>query len=217
MLHFMIDFENTGNSGLQGAAYLNPEDSVTIFYSKARYRAESRKIQEIIKSACTFHICKLKKEGKNALDFYIASRIGELYGKGYDGSVIIISNDKGFEAVRDYWKNCAEPPKSVIVRSNIEKGILASNENSVRLRTIKTYLESVNLEEEYLRYEERNRMKKALENYFCNTKYQDDIEKIQDILEEKQSKKIVYLNALKNFGRKDGLMIYGKVKPLLEG
>lgn len=177
---------------------------------------ESRRIQEIIESDCAFHIYKLKKEGKNALDFYIVSRIGELYGQGCDGTVIIVSNDKGFEAVRDYWKNCAEPPKSVIVRSNIEKGILASAENSVRFRTIKKHLENVNLEKEYVRYEERSKMKKVLENYFCDTKYQGDIEKIQDILEEKHSKKIVYLNTLKHFGRKDGLMIYGKVKPLLE-
>lgn len=215
MLHFMIDFENTGNSGLQGASYLNREDSITIFYSKANYSVERRKIQEITESDCRLDICKLKKEGKNALDFYIASRIGELYGSGYHGMVIIVSNDKGFEAVRDYWKNCTEMPKNVIVRPNIEKGILASNENSIRFKTIKEHLENVNLEKEFLWYEERNRIKKTLEDYFCNTKYQDDIEKIQDILEEKRSKKIVYLNSLKNFGKKDGLFIYSKVKQLL--
>lgn len=64
------------------------------------------------------------------------------------------------------------------MRSNIEKGILASAENSVRFRTIKKHLENVNLEKEYVRYEERSKMKKVLENYFCDTKYQGDIEKI---------------------------------------
>lgn len=215
MLHFMIDYENTGNSGLQGASYLDREDSITIFYSKTNYSVERRKLQEITDSNCELSICKLKKAGKNALDFYIASRIGELYGGGYHGTVIIVSNDKGFEAVRDYWKNCTEHPQNVIVRSNIEKGILASNENTARFTQIKSQLENVNLEQEFLRYEERNRIKKALEDCFGNTKYHEDIEKIQNILQEKPNKKIVYLNSLKKFGKKDGLIIYAKVKQLL--
>lgn len=215
MIYFMIDFENTGNLGLQGTSYLNNEDGVTIFYSKSSCNIEQRRIREIMETHCKFSICKLKKAGKNALDFYIASGIGELYGSGYNGSVIIVSNDRGFEAVRDYWKDCSKHPQSVIVRPNIEKGILASNENSIRFRKVKENLEKVDLEKEFLRYEERMKIRQALEDYFCDTKYKNDIEKIQGILEEKQNKKIVYLNSLKNFGKKDGLMIYSKLKPLI--
>ncbi len=215
MIHFIIDFENTGNQGLQGAGYLSGEDSVTIFYSKSNYNIERGRFQEIQDAHCKFDICKLKKPGKNALDFYIASRVGELYGSGYRGTVIIVSNDKGFEAVRDYWKSCAAHGRSVIIRPNIERGILASNENSIRFQKVRKRLEGVNLETEYLRYEERMKIRGLLEDGFGDTKYQNDIEEILNMVEKERSKKIVYLNSLKNFGRKDGLAIYNKVKQLI--
>ena len=112
LIHFMIDFENTGSRGLQGAEYLQPNDSVTIFYSQACMKIEQRRFCQVKESGCDFHICKLQKPGKNALDFYIASRIGEICGQGYMGMTAIVSNDTGFQAVREYWKNCAASLKS---------------------------------------------------------------------------------------------------------
>ena len=106
MIHFMIDFENTRNRGLQGAEYLQPDDSVTIFYSQVCMKIEWKWFCQLKESGCNFRICKLQKAGKNALDFYIASHIGEMYGQGYNGMTAIVSNDAGFRAVREYWKNC---------------------------------------------------------------------------------------------------------------
>lgn len=86
MLHFLVDFENVGNQGLQGTSWLNAEDSITIFFSQTKAKIEQRKLQQIIRSKCDFQICRLDKTGKNALDFYIATRVGEIYGSGYAGS-----------------------------------------------------------------------------------------------------------------------------------
>ena len=215
MIHFMIDFENTRNRGLQGAEYLQPDDSVTIFYSQVCMKIERRRFQQVKESGCNFRLCKLKKTGKNALDFYIASRIGEIYGQGYTGMTAIVSNDTGFQAVKEYWKSCASVPRNIILRSDIEQCIFSSSENSFRQRKICLEKQEVHLEEEYKKYEEQQRVRRALENTFGHTDYEGLIEQIMAIIESPKSLKILYLDSVKQFGKKDGLNIYHKVKQLI--
>lgn len=74
-------------------------------FSLAAHSCENRYLEEIEKSGCTFDTCKLVNMGKNGLDFYIATRVGEFYGGGHEDQVAIISKDQGFHAVRDYWDN----------------------------------------------------------------------------------------------------------------
>lgn len=82
MIHFMVDLENTGSRGLQGVEYLESDDRITIFYSQSCLKIERGKLQQIAEAGSKLNICRLQNVGKNALDFYIASRIGEVYGKG---------------------------------------------------------------------------------------------------------------------------------------
>lgn len=214
MIHFMVDFENTRSQGLQGVSYLLPEDSVTIFYSQACIKAENGKLQQMFNAHSNISVCKLKNTGKNALDFYIASKIGEVYGSGYEGTVAIVSKDKGYKAVRDYWQYCVPKPRSIILQPDIGQCIVSSNENSERRKQIQQQLQSVNLETEFAKYEERVRIQKLLKEEFAGTRYEDMIGQIQDILRDRKKPKILYLNALKAFGRKDGIEIYRKVKEL---
>jgi len=50
---------------------------------------------------CEFEICRLKKARKNALDFYIVTRLGEIFGSGYQGVAAIISQDDGFRSAKE--------------------------------------------------------------------------------------------------------------------
>lgn len=215
MIHFMIDFENIGSRGLQGAEYLQQDDSVTIFYSQACMKIEQRRFFQVKESGCEFQICKLQKARKNALDFYIASRIGEIYGQGYIGMTAIVSNDTGFQAVREYWKNCTSVPRDIILRPDIEQCIAASGENSFRQRRICLEKQEVRLEEEYEKYAERQRIRKRLEDSFAHTYYEDFIEQIMNLIESPKPLKILYRDSLKQFGRKDGLRIYREVKQII--
>lgn len=102
-MYFLVDFENVKSGGLYGAEYLEAGDYLTIFFSEAAHICERRYLDAIENSGCTFDTCKLKKSGKNGLDFYIATRVGEFYGNGHKEPAAIISKDQGFRAVRDYW------------------------------------------------------------------------------------------------------------------
>lgn len=215
LIHFMIDYENTRNKGLQGAEYLQADDAVTIFYSQACMKIEWERLRQIKESGCNFRICKLQRTRKNGLDFYIASRIGEIYGQNYTGMVEIVSNDVGFQAVRDYWKSCSSKPRNIILRPDIERCIHSSGGCSVRRRKIGIEKNELNLEEEYKKYAEQRKIRHALEESFTYTDYEDLIEQIVEIMDESKPLKRLYLDSVKQFGKKNGLCICHKVKQIV--
>lgn len=214
---FLIDYENTGNAGLKGCGFLDANDHIILFYSEARKNAERRILDEITSSRCTFEICKLCKTGKNALDFYIASRLGELIGGGFSGISVIVSNDKGFQAVRDYWGKRAGKKMTVFLSSCIEDGIVTGNENNERTRELKQLRECVSIGGYHCAYTEKMRIKTILQNLFAGTEYEPLIDDIQNLIEDKEkSAKVIYLGSLHTFGRKNGLAIYNKIKTCQE-
>ena len=81
-MHFLIDFENTGNNGFTGTEYLDKNDEVTIFYSNMAKNIENGIVKKLNNADCRINTCRLWEQGKNGLDFYIASKTGELFGRG---------------------------------------------------------------------------------------------------------------------------------------
>lgn len=148
MFHFMIDLENTRGMGLQGAEYLCADDFVTIFYSRFCARVERGRLRQIAEAGSVLELCRLQRSGKNAMDYYIASRVGERFGGGYQGTIAIVSSDKGYSAVQDYWACCAEPARKVVLQPNIEQCIGRSDEDSARRRAIQERLEEVDLQQD---------------------------------------------------------------------
>lgn len=214
MFHFMIDFENTRSRGLQGGEYLSPDDHVTIFYSQSCLKVEKGKLQQIVDAGSGLDICRLQKIGKNAMDFYIASRIGELFGSGYLGTVAIVSNDKGFNAVKDYWSGCAKPSRKVVLQPDIEHCIGCSNEDSARRAGIQGKLQEVNLEAQFGLYKEQFRTRRELVDCFADTAYQDLLGQIINVVEagKGHGRRELYLDTVKRFGKKKGLDIYTRIK-----
>lgn len=210
---FLVDFENVGNAGMKGCGYLNAQDYMIVFYSEAKKHMEQRMLESIIASGCKFEICKLRKTGKNALDFYIASRLGELIGKGCEDIAVVVSNDGGFQSVRDYWEKAAAKKRRVLLSSCIEDGIVSGNENNERTKTLRKLREKYVIDEYYSAYMERKRVRMVLQNLFEGTEYESRLEEIQNMIEGKEkSAKVIYLNSLHLFGKRNGLEIYNRLK-----
>lgn len=210
---FLVDYENVGNTGMKGCYYLNASDHVIIFYSEAKRHMERRFLEDITNSGCVFEICKLCKSGKNALDFYITSKLGEIFGGGFEETAVIVSHDNGFQAVRDYWDKRARHRRKVLLSSCVEDGIVSGNENSDRTRELRQLRENLTIGGYFADYTEKMRIKEVIKNLFDGTEYEGMIEEIQKLLGENQRMpKIIYLNCLHFFGRNNGLAIYNKVK-----
>ena len=124
MAAILVDYENVGNAnGLRGVDVLQETDTLVIFYSGCCGKIRYDYMQEIKCSGCRFKVVKLKEAGKNALDFYIASECGVLSERG-EKQIAIISNDKGFQAVIDFFQMDAETKKVQVVRAgNIETAL----------------------------------------------------------------------------------------------
>lgn len=210
---FLIDFENVGNAGMKGYDLLDSRDHVIIFYSDATRNIERRVVEAISSCGCIFEVCKLCQSGKNALDFYIVSRLGELIGGGFEGVAVIVSRDGGFRAVQDYWEKRAKCRRRMCLAPSIEDGIVEGNENIARTRELKRMRETLNIGGYYSLYAEKIRMKSVLEKIFEGTEYQDMTDEIQSLIQgQKKTPKIIYLGSLHRFGKKHGLEIYRKLK-----
>lgn len=214
-MYFLIDYENTGSSGLRGVKYLGQEDIVAFFYSTSCSRIEAGILCELMDSGCRTELCCLERPGKNALDFYITSWIGEIC-REYDGMIAIVSRDKGFRAVQAYWKNKARIRRNIVLSDTIEQCIRSANEPDFRTKQIQRELKLVSLTEELTKYMQERELRERLKDMFGDSEYGEKLEEIRQIFGNEKNKKAIYLNSLKKFGRKRGLEIYGKAKEILE-
>ena len=209
---FLIDYENVGNAGMHGCGFLHAGDWVIVFYSKDSPNMEARFLEMIRDSGCRFEVCKLAQKRKNALDFYIASRLGEIFGAGYDGVVAIVTGDAGLTSIRDYWTLHAKPARRVYISSSLERAIISAGGKKSRVKTINRMLSGMSIDSFYAAYEAEEKHRAQLKEAFAGTEYASRIREIEAITRKNESSRLIYLEALKTFGRKDGLEIYRKLK-----
>lgn len=209
-IHFLVDYENVHYEGLRGVEFLNSSDTVTIFYSPSCPKITMKDLEAVIKSGCTFDTCKLiKSPSKNALDFYIAVRVGEELAKNEESTLVIVSKDNGFENVVEYAKrryikcniataSTIEHGFTTIKGSDYRKQMIADKSSYVEFKDVFKYKKSLNPYQAIL---EKANMKsidpKRLENITC-TKYNNGRE--------------LYYAVIKEFGMNDGRPIYTALK-----
>lgn len=211
-MYFLIDFENVMGSGMHGVEYLLPSDHLILFYSAAVSEMEARYLDAIEQSGCEFQVYKLLKSHNNALDFYIATKVGKLLGAGVNEKIVIVSKDKGFAAVKEYGNSYVDLSRPIISADNIEQGIRSANENSERCRLIHARLKRMDIGNFFVAYEEKRKTRKILEAAFADTAFGNRVEEIAGLLQSGQTPKVIYQDALHRFGRKDGLEVYRTLK-----
>ena len=221
MATILVDYENVnGTNGLKGADALCSEDTLMIFYSNCCGKIRYDYMQDIKESGCEFHIVKLKGTGKNALDFYIAAECGVISERG-ERRIAIISNDKGFQAVIDFFCVNRDTARVQIVKAgNIETAItlFSSPEEAERKAFLQRRMSTLDLAAECARLEERNAMRREIQDILQGTQYEERTAEIIDFItvKAKKGKKALYTESLHTFGRKDGLAIYQMVRQIVE-
>ena len=217
----LVDYENvSGSNGLKGTDALCPEDTLIIFYSNCCGKIRYDYMQEIKESGCEFRIIKLKTVGKNALDFYIAAESGIIAEKG-EKQIAIISNDKGFDAVVDFFKVNKEIGHVQIVRAgNIETAftLFQETEGAKQKEILRRRMSPLDLAVECAKIEERNAMRKEIDSVLSGTGYEGKSSEIIDLIaaRKERGRKAVYTGSLNRFGRKAGTEIYQLIKNRLD-
>ena len=214
MAVILVDYENVRN--LKGVDLLSSEDTFVIFYSNNCKRIKKEYLEAILKSQCNFRTVKLKRGGKNALDFYIAAECGSLAEKGIK-EIGILSADKGYRAVTDFFTVKTGTKKiKVFNEKTLENLFLKFSGKGDKARKLiinaRCYMYDLDIESAKL--EERNRILNELKSLLANTNFESKACEIIDFLtaSEAHSKKELYTTSLHSFGKKDGTEIYNFLK-----
>lgn len=220
MATILVDYENvSATDGLKGVEYLNENDTLIIFYSQCCEKIRAEYIEMIEKSRCEFKTYKLARTGKNALDFYIAVECGVLGSRG-EKQISIISKDKGFGAVSDFFRIQTElDGVTVRVASNIENALVALNapEDEARKKLIKGKTRTLSIDAEQARIKEYRAFMEKITKAFEGTDYEKKTDKIIRFIEGRDAKtpRLLYTGSMHEFGREDGRMIYQVLKQVV--
>lgn len=106
MSEYFVDFENVGSAGLSGISKsnLNATDVFYVFYSDNSKNITIDLYKEIQKVTAKIIFVKVKVGSANALDFQLSSYLGYLIKENPEKKFFIISKDKGYDSVCDFWK-----------------------------------------------------------------------------------------------------------------
>lgn len=113
---FLIDFENVKSAGLAGLEQLDAADDVVILYSANSNTLSFEMHQKILQSPACVDYYQIRRGGKNSLDFQLSSLLGYLLGTGDYSHLYVVSNDSGFDVLRDFWTSDFVPTECVVYR-----------------------------------------------------------------------------------------------------
>lgn len=103
MAVYLIDYENVNTDGLNGISRLSAEDTVIIFYSENADRMTFGLHRRLNESKATIDIRKVDVGGSNALDFQLGTYLGYLIALNREEQYCIVSNDRGYNHVANFW------------------------------------------------------------------------------------------------------------------
>ncbi len=113
---FLIDFENVKSAGLVGLEQLSAADEVVVLYSANSNTISFEMHQKILQSPACVDYYQIRRGGKNSLDFQLSSLLGYLLGTGAYSHLYVVSNDAGFDVLRDFWTSDFVPNDCVVYR-----------------------------------------------------------------------------------------------------
>lgn len=105
---FLIDTENVGWQGIKGSESLSSSDEVYLFTTDVFNASKSFSLEimkMLISSRAKFSFINIGKTNalKNYLDFQLCTFLGSFMERQQDAQAVIISKDKGYQSVVDYW------------------------------------------------------------------------------------------------------------------
>ncbi len=121
MNYFLIDYENVKIDNIKDLPYLDEGAVLIIFYSDQHKNISLDVIDDINAFNIKLYCQRVRTGEKNALDFQLSSYLGYLIGRGSsDDKYHIVSNDKGYDCLYDYWKGQGKSVGRIACLENIQ-------------------------------------------------------------------------------------------------
>lgn len=191
---FFIDTENVGLRWIFLLEKVNKGDKVLIFYTDKSPNVSFFLLNQILTSKARVECIQCTNGSANALDFQLVTELGRRIKNSRRNpcQFIIVSGDKGFDAVVDYWsfrsydilrENCA-------VDKNLDRNLSVRQNYEQRLKNIP-------IEDEYI---------KVLLPILVGGMRKD----------QKNRKQTIYMGICKKYGVTDGAALYRRILPLVK-
>lgn len=105
---YLVDTENVSWNRLKGINNIGKKDHVYLFVSKTLEftKTSGKQMVNFIDLKNQVSVIKVKSGTgiKNYMDFQLATFLGEQIASNPHKEYVIISKDRGFLSLRDYWK-----------------------------------------------------------------------------------------------------------------
>lgn len=109
--YYLVDYENVHQAGMNGIENLTENDVLVIFYTINAETLTFSIYEKLVQCKAEIQLYKVQCGGKNALDFQLSSYVGYIIGKNPTAEYYIISNDRGYEYIINFWKE-----KNIIIK-----------------------------------------------------------------------------------------------------
>ena len=138
-----IDFENVHNTGLKDLENLTKNETIFLFYSKNTPHLPMEIVAKISKSLANIELME-SGVGKNAMDFVIASYLGNMINKyGKKADYFILSKDKGYKPLVDFWEGY-----DVELISDLSKFVKKAKTTAKKAKTSTKKIKEIGLKQE---------------------------------------------------------------------
>ena len=232
---FLIDFENVKSGGLNGLEKLTPSDHVIILYSANSNTLSFEMHQKIIQSEAKVEYYQIRRGGKNSLDFQLASLLGYLVKSEEYSHLYIVSNDSGFDVLRDFWTSGFLQTNTIVYRRADIAGCVSHAEMTRMLQQDEEIIETEPMEllqpsceispqdklpevvqqlEPMQSEPEEQSQEKPLLQQEVDTGILNETEyiEIRKLAASTQGKQEFYRKLIGKYGQKQGLEIYKSMK-----
>lgn len=160
---YFIDSENVNDNWIDTIPEIKKSDEIKVFYTEKSTNVSYEKFSKIADGGASLNWIKCFT-GQNALDFQLVTDLGYSVAKGVKDTFVIISNDKGYDAVVNYW---------VVKGINISRVGVEMESPKKQKRRVATKVKAVKkvaLKKENKKQEEKKRETKKRESNKQNNK-----------------------------------------------
>lgn len=158
--YYLVDYENTGQKGIEDLSNLHEGDNLIVFYSYVCDNITLSLVEKLNEIGVKLSVIKATVGTKNALDFQLSSYLGYLIKEfGSNAQYYIVSDDKGYGCLCDFWNSF-----------NIHVGLIGTDKQNNRYRFDRV-LGSNNIIEDF-------------EDAFKDEEYEEDEDEIHETDED---------------------------------
>lgn len=185
MTYYLIDYENTGENGLNGISDLGNDERVVIFYSENADKMSFDLHQKLGSCRANVEYRKIATGKKNALDFQLSTYLGYLVAKNEQCRFYIVSKDTGYEMIIDFWK------EKKIKRIDAISMVKEASINTELLEGLKQFLPDEDQDVVYriiMKYKTKQGVNNALVKQYGSEKAGDLYKRIKPLMKDKKGK-----------------------------